>query len=129
MIRRPPRSTRTDTLFPYTTLFRSPALRALRRLRAAAALRAGRPAGVQRRAALPARARTRPRPAGTGRTVRRCRLPRDLRPRGPGRGRRARFQAAAGIVLPPALRSRGLAHARLALLAVAGAGEIGRAHV
>src|SRR3546814_18335294 len=32
MIRRPPRSTRTDTLFPYTTLFRSvlvPALLAL----------------------------------------------------------------------------------------------------
>src|SRR3546814_15538390 len=28
MIRRPPRSTRTDTLFPYTTLFRS--VRALR---------------------------------------------------------------------------------------------------
>src|SRR3546814_2282150 len=27
MIRRPPRSTRTDTLFPYTTLFRSPARR------------------------------------------------------------------------------------------------------
>src|SRR3546814_9465856 len=27
MIRRPPRSTRTDTLFPYTTLFRSPAAR------------------------------------------------------------------------------------------------------
>src|SRR3546814_5097347 len=26
MIRRPPRSTRTDTLFPYTTLFRSPYL-------------------------------------------------------------------------------------------------------
>src|SRR3546814_21000297 len=26
MIRRPPRSTRTDTLFPYTTLFRSTAL-------------------------------------------------------------------------------------------------------
>src|SRR3546814_4927885 len=25
MIRRPPKSTRTDTLFPYTTLFRSPA--------------------------------------------------------------------------------------------------------
>src|SRR3546814_17615435 len=33
MIRRPPRSTRTDTLFPYTTLFRSPQKR-----RAAAAL-------------------------------------------------------------------------------------------
>src|SRR3546814_7418359 len=27
MIRRPPRSTRTDTLFPYTTLFRSPLTR------------------------------------------------------------------------------------------------------
>src|SRR3546814_10443492 len=26
MIRRPPRSTRTDTLFPYTTLFRSASL-------------------------------------------------------------------------------------------------------
>src|SRR3546814_17298633 len=29
MIRRPPRSTRTDTLFPYTTLFRSAAGRVL----------------------------------------------------------------------------------------------------
>src|SRR3546814_4229154 len=29
MIRRPPRSTRTDTLFPYTTLFRSVATRRL----------------------------------------------------------------------------------------------------
>src|SRR3546814_10579536 len=28
MIRRPPRSTRTDTLFPYTTLFRSPVAKA-----------------------------------------------------------------------------------------------------
>src|SRR3546814_19631480 len=39
MIRRPPRSTRTDTLFPYTTLFRSAAAhvadsRPLRRLEA-----------------------------------------------------------------------------------------------
>src|SRR3546814_11786483 len=33
MIRRPPRSTRTDTLFPYTTLFRShPARRVVQRL-------------------------------------------------------------------------------------------------
>src|SRR3546814_3268634 len=31
MIRRPPRSTRTDTLFPYTTLFRSPVSPAERR--------------------------------------------------------------------------------------------------
>src|SRR3546814_6047982 len=30
MIRRPPRSTRTDTLFPYTTLFRSRLLAAVR---------------------------------------------------------------------------------------------------
>src|SRR3546814_6434886 len=30
MIRRPPRSTRTDTLFPYTTLFRSYATRDIR---------------------------------------------------------------------------------------------------
>src|SRR3546814_8735986 len=29
MTRRPPRSTRTDTLFPYTTLFRSPSLAAV----------------------------------------------------------------------------------------------------
>src|SRR3546814_4922105 len=29
MIRRPPRSTRTDTLFPYTTLFRSVAIEAI----------------------------------------------------------------------------------------------------
>src|SRR3546814_503824 len=33
MIRRPPRSTRTDTLFPYTTLFRSRIELALRRER------------------------------------------------------------------------------------------------
>src|SRR3546814_1038238 len=32
MIRRPPRSTRTDTLFPYTTLFRSRLLQAIMRL-------------------------------------------------------------------------------------------------
>src|SRR3546814_6397305 len=33
MIRRPPRSTRTDTLFPYTTLFRSAANGGLLRFR------------------------------------------------------------------------------------------------
>src|SRR3546814_20032285 len=45
MIRRPPRSTRTDTLFPYTTLFRSPvralaatAGKAVRRVAAGTAL-------------------------------------------------------------------------------------------
>src|SRR3546814_6659071 len=49
MIRRPPRSTRTDTLFPYTTLFRSrrpgDALAGLHRRHAAAALRGGHPEG------------------------------------------------------------------------------------
>src|SRR3546814_16430063 len=37
IIRRPPRSTRTDTLFPYTTLFRSPAATRRRRRRRAGA--------------------------------------------------------------------------------------------
>src|SRR3546814_14917185 len=35
MIRRPPRSTRTDTLFPYTTLFRSKRKRAEKAIRVA----------------------------------------------------------------------------------------------
>src|SRR3546814_17418059 len=35
MIRRPPRSTRTDTLFPYTTLFRSAQGRAIKDLQQA----------------------------------------------------------------------------------------------
>src|SRR3546814_7687494 len=38
MIRRPPRSTRTDTLFPYTTLFRSAGRRA-RQVRGRTAVR------------------------------------------------------------------------------------------
>src|SRR3546814_1616141 len=46
MIRRPPRSTRTDTLFPYTTLFRSliwkfPSLKAQAELGSAYAARVG----------------------------------------------------------------------------------------
>src|SRR3546814_4239416 len=46
MIRRPPRSTRTDTLFPYTTLFRSHVQRSVS---AAAALRSsGRRANKRR---------------------------------------------------------------------------------
>src|SRR3546814_1411454 len=43
MIRRPPRSTRTDTLFPYTTLFRS-----LRRRRAARHQGWAKPTGAAR---------------------------------------------------------------------------------
>src|SRR3546814_15976999 len=42
MIRRPPRSTRTDTLFPYTTLFRSRRHPHLRRLLLLPALPPGR---------------------------------------------------------------------------------------
>src|SRR3546814_7760398 len=67
MIQLPPRSTRTDTLFPYTTLFRSPARRAvLQRLahgedRAAGGLhRAGR-----------VRDQARPHEGGEGRLLRR----------------------------------------------------------
>src|SRR3546814_12607474 len=41
MIRRPPRSTRTDTLFPYTTLFRSAIVGAVGLLPTLSAVRAG----------------------------------------------------------------------------------------
>src|SRR3546814_3117497 len=62
MIRRPPRSTRTDTLFPYTTLFRSasgwrhPALLRGRRAAVAAAGTdaAAQPGHPRRRADVPA---------------------------------------------------------------------------
>src|SRR3546814_3542116 len=50
MIRRPPRSTRTDTLFPYTTLFRSDGVRSHQR--PGARTRAGEhAAGIHRRTA------------------------------------------------------------------------------
>src|SRR3546814_1760731 len=58
MIRRPPRSTRTDTLFPYTTLFRSVRARTLHlageHLRAGGDGRVGRGVGdaIQRDALL-----------------------------------------------------------------------------
>src|SRR3546814_6426227 len=58
MIRRPPRSTRPDTLFPYTTLFRSPAT---------PGLHAGRPAAQARPAAAgPGRQRHAARTAAGG---------------------------------------------------------------
>src|SRR3546814_2570243 len=60
MIRRPPRSTRTDTLFPYTTLFRSTlagiALSRRRRRRSPSAPSPPRGAGTARRR-CPARTR------------------------------------------------------------------------
>src|SRR3546814_11293784 len=78
MIRRPPRSTRTDTLFPYTTLFRS--ILRLRHYRspwglAAAALREGRCALLRGIVALRAKLfadRVRP-GSGPGACFHRCR--------------------------------------------------------
>src|SRR3546814_6528370 len=57
MIRRPPRATRTDTLFPYTTLFRSVELAAPRP-------RPARPAAPRRPS--PARYRRQPERGGDG---------------------------------------------------------------
>src|SRR3546814_18356050 len=68
MIRRPPRSTRTDTLVPYTTLFRSDGPRARESLRSPCATRLH----PSRRAGRSARARPtrvhRPRPRRIGRS-------------------------------------------------------------
>src|SRR3546814_3683508 len=63
MIRRPPRSTRTDTLFPYTTLFRShPGQRAVARAdgdrTGEGRGRRGRPEGVRLDESAPAHGRT-----------------------------------------------------------------------
>src|SRR3546814_16342174 len=61
MIRRPPRSTRTDTLFPYTTLFRSHRGRSGRG-------RGNCPGGSSRRhgwRALPSRGNSRPPPSSS----------------------------------------------------------------
>src|SRR3546814_15747046 len=49
MIRRPPRSTRTDTLFPYTTLFRSDDVDQRRQADAHPAARSAREAPSRRR--------------------------------------------------------------------------------
>src|SRR3546814_9177563 len=56
MIRRPPRSTRTDTLFPYTTLFRSASLRDARgsQPRSSGNVRQKRGQGADRRCAVSA---------------------------------------------------------------------------
>src|SRR3546814_14304704 len=52
MIRRPPRSTRTDTLFPYTTLFRSAVLAAGDLVRRRPAAGGAGHLGIARRAAV-----------------------------------------------------------------------------
>src|SRR3546814_7120661 len=60
MIRRPPRSTRTDTLFPYTTLFRSPDLARREPRRCNAGLTTAQPGGVRRTDRHPRPCRQRP---------------------------------------------------------------------
>src|SRR3546814_13670791 len=104
MIRRPPRSTRTDTLFPYSTLFRSDAAH---------------PPLVCGRATGSPATRTRPRPP---RALAATRL-RDPRTRfhpaaGPARPRRPR-RPARPVRPPPACCRRGGPY-------TAGWGEIGR---
>src|SRR5690606_25195677 len=97
----------------------------LRRLRVPAPLPTRRPAGLQRRAALPGHARTRPRPAGAGGTVRRRRLHRGVRARRRRRGRRTRVPAAQRRVLPRPPARAGIAPVGFALLAVAGTSGAG----
>src|SRR3546814_1466965 len=64
MVRRPPRSTRTDTLFPYTTLFRSwQQVAEARRLSRPGAVAQDRGLPAQRRLGSPVRIR---RPGGAG---------------------------------------------------------------
>src|SRR3546814_7487137 len=73
MIRTPPRSTRTDTLFPYTTLFRSPG-------RAQGALLQENSAPVHHETEHPtedSRSAHRHRAAAAGVCDRRCRRPRS----------------------------------------------------
>src|SRR3546814_16375272 len=96
MIRRPPRSTRTDTLFPYTTLFRSPAPRTGNADRRPAALsqraqpRPGRPRSARR----PFPRACRPRLAWRGGLRRPAQFLPDLGAPGLGRpGRRGAGQA------------------------------------
>src|SRR3546814_19093537 len=103
MIRRPPRSTRTDTLFPYTTLFRSRSGRAQ-----GAARRCVRPAGdaAARRVAHP-RLRTRARAEIP---------PPDLRRSAPAGGA---ARAAHSVARPPPRADTGWR----------GGDKIGRAHV
>src|SRR3546814_19022098 len=135
MIRRPPRSTRTDTLCPYTTLFRShrgrPGERQHPQSRRARAR--GRPGSAAR--SLPGPART---PAAVGRG----RDPRLRPPPGPGRRRPAPLRGpalvaahalAAGLRLavpvPPHALALVVALVQFAFagLALVSGGELGRA--
>src|SRR3546814_14224328 len=81
MIRRPPRATRTDTLFPYTTLFRSKAADARHRHDEAADSGGARAALYLRRGADRPRRAHRPAGALCGGRVHRERPPRRQSPR------------------------------------------------
>src|SRR3546814_8782192 len=83
MIRRPPRSTRTDTLFPYTTLFRSWRLGGQRRT--AFARRAYGISGALRARALRVERTVAFRELVSGRDGNRLRHDGDMRPVGTGR--------------------------------------------
>src|SRR3546814_11620853 len=108
MIRRPPRSTRTDTLFPYTTLFRSAKLRGARGnavtgggcRTAAARLHA---AGAARPGSKPGRAQVGGREGGalpaSAPADRRAQRQRDAAPR--GRPRSAPVNADRSAEAPP----------------------------
>src|SRR3546814_5384190 len=99
MIRRPPRSTRTDTLFPYTTLFRSGGARAARDARRLWPRERIDPAARSDRAPDPA-------------------VVRDAHPAQPrARARPDRARAVGGGLLPPAARRRPAALAGAALSA------------
>src|SRR3546814_3710974 len=114
MIRRPPRSTRTDTLFPYTTLFRSTA-------------RAWLAAGARRRvprlrAAVPGPVRARPRT--------RHRLPVRQPEHGRCLLRGAQGTRPASAADPPReVRFVQVVTARAGIAALVGDAKIGRAHV
>src|SRR3546814_3470576 len=131
MIRRPPRSTRTDTLFPYTTLFRSPAPPDLPWLRLPRG--GGRPpravAGERDHGAPGLSVRLVPAGVRGGGLQRRCvrlrpprldarggvdhRTPRagvDAEPQAPRRADAGRFRGVHGV--PERLRARAHAHPR-----------------
>src|SRR3546814_6367579 len=148
MIRRPPRATRTDTLFPYTTLFRSlpppvvrapvapPAVRSRRRWLLAPAVpldpapAACRPARTATAPATTARPRARPpRPASS----RRATAGAAPRPGSPG-WRRPRPRGRPTLACPSPLLPVVLRHGIVARMPAHHprdhhAAQIGRAHV
>src|SRR3546814_12461075 len=133
MIRLPPRSTRTDTLFPYTTLFRSFGARLHRarprpRLCSSGYRRSGNPTGDRKADAGRSRSDDR-RGAGAGprrlreRLARSLRQPRARPPADPDRdGRQPEDSATLA-------RNAGMASGARAALRVAGAGRRGGARI